>query len=120
MKACLHVRSLHHGKCQDVLAIAPWALQLIMQYLRLVGRAKCHQQINRENILSLGKQSLAGILIISDYPPTSAINIFSKKSNLLPMPSLVFSKALSLSLSLSLSLHYLALSPQLLVLYLTM
>jgi hypothetical protein len=57
MKACLHVRSLHHGKCQeDVLAIAPLAQQLIIQYLRLVGRAKCHQQINRVNIPSLGKQ----------------------------------------------------------------
>jgi hypothetical protein len=34
-----------------------------VQYLQLVGRAKCLQQIDRENIISLGKQSLAGILI---------------------------------------------------------
>ncbi len=48
-----------------------------IQHLRLVGWAKCLQQINREIILILGKQSLAAILIVSDYPPTSAINIFS-------------------------------------------
>jgi hypothetical protein len=47
-----------------------------IQYLQLVGPTKCHQQINRENILIVGKQSLAAILIVSDYPPTSAINIF--------------------------------------------
>ncbi len=59
----------------------PLAVQLyhetIIQYLRLVRRAKCLQQIYRENILGLGKQSLVGNLMVSDYPPTSVRNIFS-------------------------------------------
>ncbi len=74
-----------------------------IQYLRLIGQAKCHQQINREIILSLGKQSLVGILIVSDYPPTSAINIFSNDQIYCPCQHL-FSAMLCLSLSPSLSL----------------
>jgi len=84
-----------------------FSLRCCIQYLRLVGRAKCLQQINRENILSLGKQSLAVFLIVSDYPPTSAINIFSNDQIYWPCQH-SFSAMLHLSLSLSL---FLSVSP---------
>jgi hypothetical protein len=76
---------------------------------------KCRQQIYRENILIVEKQSLAAILITSDYPPTSAINIFSNNQTYFPR-HLSFSAMLclfhththththTLSLSLSVSL----------------
>jgi len=76
--------------------------RVFIQYLRLVSRAKCLRQINRENILSLGKQSLAGILIVSDYPPTSVINIFSN-DQIYWSRHHPFSNTLPLSLSPSLS-----------------
>jgi hypothetical protein len=65
------------------------------------------------------KQSLVVILIVSDYPPTSAINIFSNNQIYYPH-HLSFSATLCLSHSLFLSLRCSALSPQLLILYLTL
>jgi len=80
-----------------------------IQHLQVVSRVKCPQQINRENILSLGKQSLRGILIVSDYPPTSAINIFSNDQIYCPH-HLLFSAMLCLSPSLFLCLSAILLS----------
>ncbi len=81
-----------------------------IQYMRLVSWAKCHQQINRENIFSLGKQSLVVILIASDYPPTSAINIFSDDQIYYPR-CLSFSATLCLSHTHTLSVSPLSCSP---------
>ncbi len=82
----------------------------ILQYLWLVGRAKCLQQNNRENILSLRKQPLVVISVVSDYPPSSVINIFSNGQIYYPCHH-SFAATLYLFLPPSLCLSAILLSP---------
>ncbi len=96
--------------CFDIFYFLMLRNENSIQDLRLVGRGKCLQQINRENILSLGKQSLVGILIVSDYPPTSVINIFSNDQIYCPC-HLSSSAMLCLSPSLFLCPSAILLSP---------
>ncbi len=65
----------------------------------------------RENILILGKQSLAVTLSVLRLSFYIHHKYFLQSLNLWPTPSLVCSNTLPLSRDLSLSLHYLALFP---------